>query len=231
MRDVTTQFVDMTGRRCGRWTVLQRSPDPRPAAYWLCRCECGSERVVSGQLLRNGNSRSCGCFAADVRPYIRRTHGFSNSPEYGVWRTMRARCSLPSQESWRLYGGRGIKVCERWATFENFLADMGPRPSPTHSIDRIDSDGDYEPSNCRWATAAEQARNTRVSKLDEEAGREAACLRALGLTYEAIGAIYGCTGSAVYARLKRDRITKQGNTLRSNTTGSCPGPCRSATPR
>lgn len=89
------------------------------------------------------------------------THGMCYYPEYSVWRTMRARCSKPSHNRYYLYGGRGISVCERWQKFENFIADMGRRPSEKYSIDRVDADGNYEPDNCRWATAKERANNRR----------------------------------------------------------------------
>lgn len=100
------------------------------------------------------------------------THGLSRTLEYRIWRGMITRCTNPNRESWKKYGGRGISVCARWrSSFESFLADMGPRPSPRHSIEREDNDGNYEPGNCRWATATEQGRNTRRTKLWEHDGR------------------------------------------------------------
>jgi hypothetical protein len=92
-------------------------------------------------------------------------HGLSKDPIYRVWRSMISRCTNPNQACWRNYGGRGILVCDRWNSFENFIEDMGPRPSPQHSIDRIDVNGDYEPNNCRWATKEEQSANRRDNKL------------------------------------------------------------------
>lgn len=125
-----------------------------------CRCDCGDVRVYRLYSLRNGNTRSCGCLMEESGYHV---HGGSGLPEYVVWCSLRHRCSNPNDAGWKNYGGRGIKVCERWEkSFEAFLEDMGRRPSDKHSIDRFpNNDGDYEPGNCRWATAKEQQRNTR----------------------------------------------------------------------
>jgi hypothetical protein len=163
------------GRVFGRWTLVQNVP---PAAgsktrRWLCRCACGTERAVLYTTLTSGSSVSCGCYHREVVARMKTTHGLSRRPEFNQWNHMRQRCGNPSDDRFSDYGGRGITVCERWLnSFEHFLADMGPRPSPKHSIDRIDNNGNYEPGNCRWATHLEQAQNTRTVLL----------VSALGLT-------------------------------------------------
>jgi hypothetical protein len=158
----------MEGQAFGRWTALSESPRRgacRNLRYWLCRCECGTVKEVEGVSLRQGRSTSCGCFAREVTMAVNRTHGHTAghgpTAEYRCWRHILGRCYNPSVQSFPQYGGRGIEVCPRWrSSFENFLADVGPRPSPRHSIDRIDFNGHYEPQNVRWATAKRQANNT-----------------------------------------------------------------------
>lgn len=143
-------------------TVVELHDSPKGHRRWLCRCECGGLVVVWGSNLRRGITRSCGCLRREVTGRLRFKHGLHRTPEHIVWAAMRYRCLNPSSSSWKWYGGRGITICDRWRDdFVAFLEDVGPRPSPEHSLDRIDVDGNYEPGNVRWATPSEQQRNKR----------------------------------------------------------------------
>lgn len=130
---------------------------------WNCRCDCGKLVVVPRSNLMSGNSRSCGCYRRDMALASITTHGLSKSRTYEIWAGMRKRCENPRSTKYLIYGARGIKVCERWKDFANFLKDMGEAPLD-RSIDRIDNDGDYTPANCRWATTKEQANNKSNSR-------------------------------------------------------------------
>ena len=161
MASTHPKFKDLSGLKFGRWTVLEHVKISRRPAHWLCVCECGTKRVLNGHNLRSGITKSCGC-----APRKKRTHGKCKTPEYRVWASMIGRCSYEGDTNFKKYGARGIRVCARWRhDFAAFLSDMGLRPTPKHSIDRIDTNGDYEPGNCRWATMKEQARNTRSNRL------------------------------------------------------------------
>lgn len=155
-------FDDITGVKFNRLTAVEY----KGRSKWLFLCECGKEIITNGSDVRNGKSKSCGCLAKEILTKRNITHGMTDTVTFKIWRGMRQRCENPNNHAYTNYGGRGIKVCERWAKFENFLADMGERPGGM-SIDRIDVSGDYEPSNCRWATRAEQARNTTRNRYVE----------------------------------------------------------------
>ncbi len=137
---------------------------------WNCVCQCGAEKVVLGCNLLGGTNPSCGCYKQKVLVDRNTTHGMAHLPEYPVWRNMRARCECETNEDYDSYGGRGIKVCERWADFANFYTDMGPRPSHDLTIERLDNLGDYSPENCVWATRKVQGRNKRNVMLFEYNG-------------------------------------------------------------
>lgn len=156
------RFKDERGKQHGRWSVLSYAGRIGLEHAFHCRCACGVDGVVTGKQLRSGRSKSCGCLREDGRPTLNRTHGVSADypAEYRVWKAMIQRCHDPKAGRFARYGGRGIAVCARWHNPKHFIEDMGPRPSPSHSIERIDNDGNYEPGNCVWVLTARQNQNT-----------------------------------------------------------------------
>lgn len=155
---------DITGQTFGRLTAIKFVRQERCGAVWACRCECGSVGEASIGPLRNGHTRSCGCLVKSLMSERSTTHGRRYTSEYKSWCGILERCNNPNNHKYPIYGGRGIEVCKRWLSFENFYDDMGDKPAPQYSIDRIDTNGDYHPDNCRWATPVLQARNRRATK-------------------------------------------------------------------
>lgn len=157
---------DISGERFGKWTVLSRAGSNKDGrAMWLCECDCGTVRTVVGKTLIAGTSQCCGCTrkenAARASSNTNRKHGMRNTRLYVIWRSMKGRIKYPSTNSYERYGGRGIRVCEEWENDFSKFSDwaLSHGYSEDLTLDRIDPDGDYEPSNCRWATWSEQARN------------------------------------------------------------------------
>lgn len=153
------------GRTFGQLTILSESAkSTSPMRLVLCRCSCGTEKILAYQNVLSGATKSCGCYRKThiANSFI---HGRIKTPEYYSWSGMLARCRNPKSEMYPIYGGRGISVCERWLKFVNFYEDMGDRPTPGHSLDRKNTNGNYCKDNCRWATSSEQAQNTRKTVL------------------------------------------------------------------
>lgn len=160
-----TRLIDLTGQRFGRLTVIERAPSAGRHPRWLCECECGASIVAYGSNLKRGRTQSCGCLhreGAAAMMLARRTHQRTRTPEWWTWQSMKQRCLNPNHAAYRHYGGRGILIHPAWIrSFEAFYAYVGDRPSPNHSLDRIDNDGNYEPGNVRWATIVQQNNNSR----------------------------------------------------------------------
>lgn len=161
-----TKLVDLSGGIYGRLTVISRDGVMYGKVAWLCECSCGVKLRVCGADLKSGNKSSCGCLKVDVTRHKNLSHGMTNSEEYRIWCHMKERCLNPNSIGYSDYGGRGIGVCPRWRdSFESFYADMGPRPNPNHTIERINNNSGYSRGNCKWATRIEQARNKRNNRL------------------------------------------------------------------
>lgn len=162
--------LDLAGKKLGRYLVLKETKFKTKSGNikWECICDCGKVKIVIGRNLTNGNTISCGCYKkekmSDMMKLIKKTHGLSKTRQYGIWSHMLNRCNSKKNIGYSLYGGRGIKVCDRWLKFENFWEDMKANYSDSLSIDRIDNNGNYEPGNCRWATPEQQQQNKRQSK-------------------------------------------------------------------
>ncbi len=162
-------MIDLTGERFGRLIVVKMVDNDKWGHHrWLCFCDCGQEVIVVCGSLRSSNTKSCGCLHKEMVSKLFTKHGhcgIQKTATYNSWCDMKKRCENPKRKQYNNYGGRGIIVCKRWMKFENFLADMGERSSNNHSIDRINNDGNYCKSNCRWATTKQQGRNKRNNRM------------------------------------------------------------------
>jgi len=161
------RFKDMTGKRFGRLTIIERVPNYRNAAKWRYRCDCGNEGTATGGSLRLGTTKSCGCLRKEIIKETNTKHGHTwaggSTSTYKSWRSMSGRCNNPNHHKYHLYGALGVKMCDRWSKFENFMEDMGERPEGT-TIDRYpDQSGTYCKENCRWATITEQNNNKKTN--------------------------------------------------------------------
>jgi hypothetical protein len=188
---------DLVGQRFGRLTVIEQAPRVAPTnriSRWFCRCDCGGSAVVQRNNLITARTVSCGCHNEARRT----THGMTRTRTYRSWVTMWQRCTNPNDPRADRYLGRGIEVCERWQSFENFLADMGERP-PGTTIDRFpDNNGNYEPGNCRWATPAAQTRNQAQTKLSPDLVQEIHGRCEHGESALAVARRFGVTRTHVY---------------------------------
>jgi hypothetical protein len=188
--------IDMVGQKYGRLTVIEMAGhNKHKQRQWRCVCDCGTSVEKSGSDIRSGNTLSCGCLHKELLSAASKTHGMSKMPIWSIHRAMMDRCYLTTSHAYNCYGGRGITVCERWQTFENFFADMGNKPTGM-SLEREDNNGGYNPENVQWATAKDQANNRRSSRWIEFRGET----KTLAQWCEVLGLKVG----TVWARLSRD---------------------------
>lgn len=159
--------IDMKNKKYNRLFVLEYSHTKGKRSFWKCLCDCGEIKLIRGTTLRNGETKSCGCWNSEVVSKRSYKHGHAprikRSKTYVAWYSMFCRCLYPKNKHYKNYGGRGISVCDRWKDFRNFLADMGESPKNL-TLDRINNDGNYEPGNCRWTTRKENNNNRRPAK-------------------------------------------------------------------
>lgn len=197
----------MIGQRFGRLIIVADAgrvlqPSGQSKKVWECLCDCGKKVIVRQGKLRLGTTKSCGCFRVDNTTEMRTTHGKHGTTEFNILAGIKQRCLNPNSDAYKHYGGRGITVCDRWLGkdgLENFISDMGPRPSPEHTIDREDNSMGYSPDNCRWATAKEQANNTRRNTFIEFDGQTKTLIE--------WATIYGIKSSTLCQRLYRSKWT------------------------
>lgn len=155
--------LSLIGKKFGRLTVIEDAGSANGLSTWKCRCDCGSEIIVPGKLIKRGTYKSCGCLKSEQTRLLNLSHGKSGTRTFNIWKNMRQRCLNKNNPRYPGYGGRGIKICDRWKDYVNFLKDMGEAPNK-FSIERKDNDGNYCPENCVWADNRTQCRNTRRNR-------------------------------------------------------------------
>lgn len=195
--------IDLQGQKFWRLAVVRQAPAIKQVTRWECLCECGATVIVPTDSLRRGNTKSCGCQKRDLaRERMRKvmtTHGATGTRLYRIWSQMWQRCTNPRNQKYYVYGGRGIKVCAAWEDFTVFANDMGPRPSLAHTMDRIDSNGNYEPGNVRWATQKEQQNNRRGNRILNINGEN--------FTLAEAGRRFGVSPALIGQRIDRDGLS------------------------
>jgi hypothetical protein len=169
------RVIDLSGKRFGRLSVLMYSHSFNRRKYWVCKCDCGKDVLSYTNLLLSGKVRSCGCLAIELKLKRSLKHGLATknrtTSDYDIWCHIKARCFNKNEKSYKHYGGRGITMCDEWKNdFYAFYSYMGARPSNIHTVDRINTNGNYEPGNCRWATQKEQQNNRRNNHIIEYDG-------------------------------------------------------------
>lgn len=202
-------ILDLTGQRFGRLVAVERLE--ARYAYWLCKCDCGQTKRVRLSHLRSGATTSCGCYGLERSTQSATKHGMNRTRTHNIWSLMLQRCRDPGCTIWPYYGGRGISVCERWLKFENFLADMGVCPDGL-TLERENTDGNYEPKNCRWATKVEQARNKRNNHVLTYQG-ESLCIAAWAERL-------GVSRNLLYSRINKGWSVERAFTEPSNRRGA-----------
>jgi len=192
------------GNKYTRLLVIEQvGNDKYGHALWKCECDCGNSVVVQGKNLRTSNTRSCGCLQIDMAKKNRK-HGAVGTKTYRCWCAMKTRCTNPKEKDYERYGARGITICDRWLnSFENFLQDMGYCPNNALTIERINNNGNYEPSNCKWGTVTEQARNRTTTKLTMEKAVEIRYLYNTSyITYKELASIYNVHLCTIFDAVK-----------------------------
>ena len=172
-----SHFKNETGNSYGRLTAIssysKKSPSGKSRTYWICMCECGNTKhMLADNLRKKDRIASCGCYKSEFFSKLNSTHRLTGTRVWRSWESAKQRCLNPNDNNFPHYGARGIRICDRWSSFELFLEDMGYPPSTNHTIERIDVNGDYNPNNCKWATSKEQARNKTNNKLYEHDGKK-----------------------------------------------------------